>query len=751
MSTHGASNGPTPPPDREPAATEPLPTIPEVTLLREIARGGMGVVYLGRQDFLERNVAVKLLSPNLNGDKFAARFRREAKILAGLEHPNIVSCYAAGVTTAGQYYLVMQLVDGPTLERWITANGQVAVPSALRITRQLASALGHACELGVIHRDIKTANILLEAPGDTLDAWFPFEPKLVDLGLARMIDGTTDLAQTAPGAIMGTPATMAPEQFDAPDTVDYRADVYGLGCVLYEMLTGVPAFTSSRLTDLVVQKRRRQSPNPCERSAHVPAKLGALVASMLAPEPTDRPATYRELIAHLDALATAKGDGKQLLQQLHDASKTPAPARAVEASSAGLPAGPGLLRTAEFEFLAGGMGGEAGKPAAAQFSSRVFPAPSAPAAEPAAAKPRAVDAASARVVGPRRAAGMRPLRTWLIAGSLAVAVGFAAVPLWPRATNSTALPAGPEPLAAVPCTPPPAPVDATRRPRDVQMLGLDGPLRRGARVLLKSQATNPGDDELRYAWSVRPATAASLSSPEHTTTALRHDGLPGDEFTVALAVGNANGVTTVERRVTVQYEPENLFADFLANDSRWQGPARLRNPWRQRDDGTVWTVADDLPAVRTRTLEGPVWRVAGKLLPERLELRRNGRDGFAQAAVCLRLAPRALALVCTREGPQGERWSLSLREFDRDDARGMVFEPLANAERTAITVDAPAASGGARYSITRRGGELVFEFGMPGHDERVQHRELMLADLDAVPLSLFARGGRVLFAELSLW
>src|SRR5262249_31781151 len=158
------------------------------------------------------------------------------------------ACHTAGTTPSGQSYLVMELVDGPNLLSWIAEHGALAAPAALRLTRQLASALGHAADLGVIHRDVKPQNVLLETPTSTsLDLGFPSVPKLVDLGLARMAHETGNQGLTSPGAVMGTLATMAPEQFDTPDAVDFRADIYGLGCVLYHMLTGEPAFTSTKL------------------------------------------------------------------------------------------------------------------------------------------------------------------------------------------------------------------------------------------------------------------------------------------------------------------------------------------------------------------------------------------------------------------------------------------------------------------------------------------------------------------------
>ena len=295
----GGIAGKTPPPPD-------VPTIPGITLNYELARGGMGVVYSGRQDFLDRRVAVKLLSRDLAGEKFAQRFRREAKILAGIKHPHIVACHSAGTTDDGQSYLVMEFVDGPNLKSWIQEHGALPVAAALRMTKGVAQALAHAHTLEVIHRDVKAENILLESITSTaIDVSFPFVPKLVDLGLARMTSEAVGFGLTSPGSVMGTPATMSPEQFDDPDSVDFRTDIYGLGCVLYEMLVGAPAFRGTKMTEIVAKKRRPIGPNPCDEAANVPEKVGALVRSMLAADRDQRPKSYKDLDERLDALLAA--------------------------------------------------------------------------------------------------------------------------------------------------------------------------------------------------------------------------------------------------------------------------------------------------------------------------------------------------------------------------------------------------------------------------------------------------------------
>ena len=291
--------GPPPPP-------ADLPKIPGVTLQHEIARGGMGVVYAGRQDFLDRRVAVKFLSVELGGPAFQQRFQREAKILAGIKHPNIVACHTADTTEDGQSYLVMEFIDGPSLKAWIADNGPVAPLAALRLVRAVGQALAHAHQSDVIHRDVKPENILLEATTSTaIDVAFPFTPKLVDLGLARMTHEQAGAGLTSPGSVMGTPSTMSPEQFDDPDTVDFKSDIYGLGCCLYEMLVGRPAFRGTKLTDIVLRKRAPIAPNPCEENAALPAALGAFTQRLLASNRGERPESYKQLDEELQELLRA--------------------------------------------------------------------------------------------------------------------------------------------------------------------------------------------------------------------------------------------------------------------------------------------------------------------------------------------------------------------------------------------------------------------------------------------------------------
>ena len=202
------------------------PDLRGFTILGEVGRGGMGVVYQARHERLERTVAIKVLPPEMRHvPGFAERFRREACAMAGLSHQNVVAVHDFGESN-GVFYLVMEFVEGVNL-RQLMQEGMNR-EQALDVVDQVCDALQYAHEEGVVHRDIKPENILIDKKGRV---------KLGDFGLAKML-GSADTRLTASRHVMGTPHYMAPEQVNAPLEVDHRADVYALGVVLYELLTG---------------------------------------------------------------------------------------------------------------------------------------------------------------------------------------------------------------------------------------------------------------------------------------------------------------------------------------------------------------------------------------------------------------------------------------------------------------------------------------------------------------------------------
>ncbi len=233
---------------RPPLPSETIaPHFPQLEILECLGRGGMGVVYKARQTSLNRLVALKLLAPERAQDpQFAARFAQEAQALAALSHPNIVTIYDHG-HAGGYFFLLMEYVDGVTL-RQLLAKERISTREALAIVPQICDALQYAHDQGIVHRDIKPENILLDRRGRV---------KVADFGLAKIVAPAAGPAEVEPGdsanpqagtqaardltdgsKIMGTPEYMSPEQIQAPGEVDHRADIYALGVVFYQMLTG---------------------------------------------------------------------------------------------------------------------------------------------------------------------------------------------------------------------------------------------------------------------------------------------------------------------------------------------------------------------------------------------------------------------------------------------------------------------------------------------------------------------------------
>lgn len=271
---------------------------PSYTLERELLGGGMSRVFVATDVSLGRTVVVKVLPPELSAGVNHERFRREIQVAARLQHPHIVPLLSAGEQGTLIWY-TMPYIDGHSLRDAIARGEQFSIRRVVRLMREVAEGLGYAHGLGVIHRDIKPGNVLIQGS----------HALVTDFGVSKAISAAMPHSgYTSAGTAIGTPAYMAPEQIAADPAADHRMDLYALGLLGYELLTGkVPFKEASPQQTMAAQLTR--DPEPVERvRADVPPALAALIRQLLAKAPDDRPASAAEVVAALDALPLASGE-----------------------------------------------------------------------------------------------------------------------------------------------------------------------------------------------------------------------------------------------------------------------------------------------------------------------------------------------------------------------------------------------------------------------------------------------------------
>lgn len=291
------------------AEEETLPNQPVVIpetfgayrIVRLIGRGGMGAVFEARHTKLDRAVALKILPPRDSADpESAERFEREARIVAQLDHPNIVRATDAGETN-GIAFLALSLIDGVDLARLIGVLGPLPIDDAIEISIQAARGLAYIHAAGIVHRDIKPSNLMLTADGTV---------KILDLGLA-LAPAARIAAESAGEVPLGTHDYMAPEQWHNPATVTEKVDVYGLGCVLFQMLSGHAPFGGPRSTLQQKRKAHLQQPTPQLDRNDTPPGLRSVLNRLLAKNPGERPEA-----AAISALLAPAGDRANLVRLL---------------------------------------------------------------------------------------------------------------------------------------------------------------------------------------------------------------------------------------------------------------------------------------------------------------------------------------------------------------------------------------------------------------------------------------------------
>jgi hypothetical protein len=274
----------------------------QYTLEQKIGEGGMGVVYRARHGMMRRPTAIKLLKPEMTAVSSQKRFDREVQLTARLTHPHTITIFDYGRTPDGVFYYAMELLDGASLEKVVAVDGRLAAARVIHVMHQVAGALGEAHEIGLVHRDVKPANIILCRRGG-----IPDFAKVVDFGLVKDLEqGGGDL--TRADVVAGTPLYLAPEALTAPEAVGALADLYALGAVGYFALVGRNVFEGRTLVEVAAHHLHTAPEPPSRRVPRpVPADLEALVLECLEKDPKRRPSSARELRRRLEACADFGG------------------------------------------------------------------------------------------------------------------------------------------------------------------------------------------------------------------------------------------------------------------------------------------------------------------------------------------------------------------------------------------------------------------------------------------------------------
>jgi TolB-like protein/tRNA A-37 threonylcarbamoyl transferase component Bud32 len=266
---------------------------------RELGGGGMSYVFVATERALGRQVVVKLLPAEMSGQVSVERFKREIALAARLQHPHIVPLLSAG-DAGGLPYFTMPLIDGESLRARLVKKGELPLNEAVRVLREIASALAYAHERGIVHRDIKPDNVLMSG-GSAM---------ITDFGVAKALSASSNSEAssfTSLGVALGTPAYMSPEQASADPTVDYRADIYSFGVLAYELITGQPPFTGRTPQNLLAAHVTETPEHITRRRGAIPPALGQLVMRCLEKRAADRPQSAMDLVHALDQINTPSG------------------------------------------------------------------------------------------------------------------------------------------------------------------------------------------------------------------------------------------------------------------------------------------------------------------------------------------------------------------------------------------------------------------------------------------------------------
>jgi serine/threonine protein kinase len=279
-------------------------TLGSYRVLRRIGAGGMGVVYLAEHALIGRPAVVKVLRADLSADRtIVERFFNEARSATRIKHSGIVAIFDFGFDADDTAYLVMEHLEGENLAERLRRQGTFGEDEALRVSRQIASALAAAHEAGIVHRDLKPENVFVVADPDVEGGE---RIKVLDFGVAKL-QSDSDAARTKTGVILGSPMFMSPEQCRAESDIDGRADVYALGCLLYALVCGRPPFVAAKVGDVLFQHLREAPPPPRRFRPDLSPEVERLILRCLEKKPKRRYKDMRVLGTELDALRAARG------------------------------------------------------------------------------------------------------------------------------------------------------------------------------------------------------------------------------------------------------------------------------------------------------------------------------------------------------------------------------------------------------------------------------------------------------------
>jgi serine/threonine-protein kinase len=397
-------------------------TIGSYRIVSKLGEGGMGVVYRAEHPLLQRKAAVKLLHPEMsNNPEFVQRFFNEARSATLIEHPGIVDVFDFGHHASGCAFILMEFLEGESLAGRLAAHRRQSASWVISIGKQIASACSAAHDSAIVHRDLKPDNIFLVPDRDQGHG---IRVKVLDFGIAKL--ATEAGLKTRTGVVMGTPAYMSPEQCRSAGHVDHRADIYSLGCILYEMLCGRSPFASegSSLAQIISAHMFEEPTPPRTIEPSVPVELEAVILRAIAKQPEDRQASMQQLSTELARCAASATDE-------------------VSASASNqLP-----------RAFAGPMTGDSGRPARAGIATTLQHS-----------------AAELEIPDPR-ASPRRPRLGWVLGGVLVCAgAGFTIVAVARGAGDATPVPVSPSGSSAAT---PVVPAAGTRTPEDAAVAASD--------------------------------------------------------------------------------------------------------------------------------------------------------------------------------------------------------------------------------------------------------------------------------------